>query len=262
MIRQIQLVLLMRPLRPFYTWLRRLYQLARYLRRRPHEEDFAAFRHLSQRAGHFLDIGASSGTSAMSFRVYNRKTPILSIEPNAILEPELRFLKRILRPFDYRIWAAGAENTAATLYVPRYRGMPITAASSLSREFVVDSPALEDWLGHRMRGDHFVIDEVTVPVRRLDDLGLETAFIKIDAQGGEFDILRGLQVTIERDRPILLIERGETFDEVRDFLTARGFRPYLYDPATDQLEAVDPSFKESLNVFFVPNDEKLGLGDP
>ena len=258
MIRRIQLVLLARPLRPVYTWLRRLYQLGNYIRRRPHEEDFAAFRHFSDRPGWFLDIGASSGTSAMSFRLYNRNTPILAIEPNVVLEPELRFLKRILRPFDYRLWAAGAEDGAAVLYVPRYRGMPITAESSLSRRSVVESPSLKGWLGARMRSDHFAIDELTVPLRRLDAIDLHTAFIKIDAQGAEFEILRGLQRTIERDRPVLLIERGETFEMVQEFLRTRGFRPHLYNPALDQLQAVEPSANDSLNVFFLPGKELVG----
>lgn len=255
MVRQIQRLLLAPPLRPFYTWLRRIYQLGNYIRRRPHEEDFAAFGHFSDRPGWFLDVGASSGTSAMSFRLYNRNNPILAIEPNAILEPELRFLKRILRPFDYRLWAAGAEDGTAILYVPRYRGMPITAESSLSRQSVVESPSLKGWLGDGMRSEHFTIDELTVPLRRLDAIGLHTAFVKIDAQGAEFEILRGLQRTIERDRPVLLIERGETFDMVQEFLRTRGFRPHLYSPALDRLQAVDPNTNDSLNVFFLPGEE-------
>ena len=129
MVRRAQLLLLSSPLVAVYPALRRAWQVSRYLLRRPitHGDDFAAFARFPDRAGLFLDVGASSGTSAMSFRVFNRSSPILSIEPNAILERELRFLKRIVPRFDYRIAAAGERDGTITLYVPIYRGVPLTS---------------------------------------------------------------------------------------------------------------------------------------
>src|SRR4051794_26780286 len=131
MTKRIQLLLLSSPLIVVYPALRRAWQISRYMLRRPvtHGEDFAAFARFPERAGLFLDVGASSGTSAMSFRVFNRSSPILSIEPNAMLERELRFLKRIMPRFDYRIAAAGDRDGTIELFVPIYRGVPLTAYS-------------------------------------------------------------------------------------------------------------------------------------
>jgi hypothetical protein len=111
----------------------------------------------------FLDVGASSGTSAMSFRVFNRRNRILSIEPNATLEKELRFLKRIVRGFDYRIAAAGDQRGTITMYVPFYRGVALTAYTASSREDVMGergglhagalSPDPPDRAQRRLRSD-------------------------------------------------------------------------------------------------------------
>lgn len=60
----------------------------------------------------------------------------------------------------------------------------------------------------KMKAD---FDEVTVDVRRLDDLipsGTTISLIKIDVEGGEFEVLRGSEQLLKRDRPLLIFESG------------------------------------------------------
>ena len=55
-------------------------------------------------------------------------------------------------------------------------------------------------------GIHSVI-EVEVPTRKLDDFELDrVAFMKIDVEGHELEVLKGAAGLLERDRPVLLIE--------------------------------------------------------
>ncbi|MCX6286313.1 MAG: FkbM family methyltransferase [Bacteroidetes bacterium] len=56
-----------------------------------------------------------------------------------------------------------------------------------------------------------VIEEIEVDVKRLDDvIPVETpvSFIKIDVEGGEFDVLKGARGTISRNKPFILFEFG------------------------------------------------------
>jgi FkbM family methyltransferase len=235
-----------------YLLLRRASQLYRYLRRRPHEADFACFANFRGRQGIFLDVGASSGTSAMSFRVY-ADNPIFSIEPNPLNEPDLRFLRRILPGFEFRICAAGAESGTMTLFTPVHRGIPITGESSLSREAAETSPTLKEWVGWTTDSPDCEISEETVDVRRLDDFGFEPAFVKIDVQGVELDVVRGLAETIERHLPVFLIERSSSFEDVRDFLSRYGYEPYVYLADEDRLAPLRDG--EPLNVFFLTPDD-------
>jgi FkbM family methyltransferase len=256
MVQQAQLLLLSSPLVRAYPVVRRAWQISRYALRRPitHGEDFAALARFPERTGLFLDVGASSGTSAMTFRVFNRRNPILSIEPNAILERELRFLKRIVPRFDYRIAAAGDEPGTMTLFVPFYRGVPLTAYSSSSRDDLVDERGgLRDRLGDRLDSPDFHIENVTAEVLRLDDLALSPDFVKIDVEGAELRVLRGLSDTLERSHPILLIERSGDFAAIRDLLAASDYLPYTYRRDVGRFvafEAVSPS----ANVFFLQRD--------
>lgn len=259
MIRNAQLLLLSSPLVRVYPVARRAWQLSHYALRRPitHAEDFAAFANVP-RAGLFLDVGASSGTSAMSFRAFDRRNPILSIEPNAILERELRSLKRVMRGFDYLIAAAGDRRGTITMYVPFYRGVALTAYTALRRDDVLDERGgLRGWLGDRMSTPAFHVQEVSAPVLPLDDLDLSPAFVKVDVEGSELHVLRGLAATLERSRPILMIERSRDFDAIRELLGASGYRAYSYEPQAGRFVpfATDTA---GANAFFLPPDALPG----
>jgi FkbM family methyltransferase len=209
-----------------YERSRRPYAVGRYWLRRPHDDDYRVFGLFGDRRGAFLDVGANAGMSAFSFRIYNKSSPIVSIEPNPFHEADLRFVSRFVRPFSYRMWAAGPARGELTLHVPVYRGVPITAEASLLRDQVQTSNSLRKHLGARMDTGDFDIVERTVPIRPLDELGLDVAFAKLDVQGYEHQVLLGLRETIARCRPVILVERPEP--EVDALLGEWGYGPHEF----------------------------------
>src|SRR3954452_12161306 len=115
-----------------YLHARRAFDIARWAARRPHEPDFEFYRDV-QPAGPgkiFLDVGANTGISALCFRMYDKLTPIVSIEPNATLEPDLKLVSRLIHGFEYHLVAAGSERGKLTLHTPRYRGTPLSGETS------------------------------------------------------------------------------------------------------------------------------------
>jgi FkbM family methyltransferase len=252
MIGRAQLLLLSSPLARLHPLARRAWQLSRFELGRPvtHADDFAGFAEFPDRDGLLLDVGASSGTSAMSFRVFNDRSPILSVEANPILEPELRFLKRRIRRFDYLITAAGDAHGSVTLHVPFYRGVPLTAYSSLLREpLTSEGSGLRDWLGDRVSSPHFHVEERVSPLMPLDDLALDPDFVKVDVEGGELAVVRGLTATLERRHPILLVERSGDIDAVERLVADLGYRPYAYRRGERRFV---PGAGDGANVFFLP----------
>lgn len=70
-----------------------------------------------------------------------------------------------------------------------------------------------------------------IKTRALDVFEFDPSFIKIDAEGFEMKILKGAKETIERCRPVMLIEinkpalerNGTSFDEVVSYLRTFGY---------------------------------------
>ena len=204
-----------------YFRARRYAKLARYLMRRPHEPEFEMFRYLGHQPGRpFLDIGANTGQSAMSFRIFDRRTAIVSLEPNPALAPELEFVGRFIGDFAFHTVGTGAESGVATLYVPVIDGIPLSGEASTERSYAEDV-----WWGGRPAEP--AIEEVTVRIRRVDDLGLDPAYVKIDNEGAAIPTLEGMPETIERSRPTFLIEGGPP---VVERMAEFGYTPRTYVP--------------------------------
>ena len=214
--------------------------------RRPHDFDYAAFGLFPQSDGLFLDIGANAGMSSMSFRIYQRRASILAIEPNPYHEPDLRWTRRVVGRMRYGIFAAGEAASEASFYVPVFRGVPITAEASISREFVEQSPSLRRQLGARMQSPEFEIVKRRVEVRRIDDLDLAPAFAKVDVQGYEQPVLSGMRQTLERHGPPVLVEAPA--QETIDFMSGIGYSAYAYEHAARRL--VPLADQELTNVLF------------
>lgn len=231
---------------PVYRWARRLRALGRYVTRRPHDKDFAAFSMIPG-DGLFLDVGASIGQSALSFRIFKKAPPILSLEPLPAHRDDLRFVQRIIPRHEFMIAGAAEESRRATLYVPMLGRYELPAESALSR---ADAEAvLERLKEDGTNPDRLSLKEVEVELRRLDDLQLEPSFVKIDVEGAELGVLRGLSETIAHSRPALMIERSERIDRVVELLEGWGYRAFVYDQDAHAFRRYRG--QPTVNVFFL-----------
>lgn len=235
----------------------------RFYRGIAHETDFQFFRHFDGGAGLFVDIGANLGQSALSFRLANRSAPIVSFEPNPDMAPALRVVKGLLGDsFDFRLHGLGARTEVKPLFVPIVKGVPFPQCATFRRASLENNASARQLFYDWARTDQFEIVERAIQLVRYDELGLNPAFVKIDVEGGEAEVVAGMEQTIARCRPIFLTEGCSA----QAILEKCGYVVHVHQTHGNHLRpARDGDY--GANVFFVPVEklphlERIGAVRP
>jgi FkbM family methyltransferase len=204
--------------------------------------------------GIILDIGAHRGESARSFRIYEKDSPILSIEANPQLEKYLEKLKKSLRNYDYKIACASNSDESLLIYTPVYENISLTQCSSISPEESRSILKERSFLKNLDEKLSFVSSQAEGII--LDSLALNPFLIKIDVEGGEKQVLEGLKLTIAKTHPVLMIENNN-FEELIKILEPQGYGPYIFD----KKEKVLREFKgqKTLNIIYISQNNKNSI---
>lgn len=136
----------------------------------------------------FIDIGAHIGSIISEVQRSDASITVIGIE--AIPEKVL-YLKKHFPKATFFDCALGDTTDTVSFYVNQ-------KASGYSSLTAPDSSTTHQ------------IKEISVPLRRLDDLdnfnGVDA--IKIDVEGTELEVIKGAQETIENNKPIIMFESG------------------------------------------------------
>jgi FkbM family methyltransferase len=232
----------------------------------PHDQSYKAFRHFiaARPQGLFLDVGANDGISVLSFRKFSKQYRILGLEPNPALETPLRKIKSRDPLFEYKMVGAGASPLRLPFFVPTYKGIVLHTFTSSSQEQVQASVARS--FGKTV-GAATVIHPFEAEIIRLDDLNVDPAIIKVDAEGFDYDVLVGLEKTIERSRPFIATEiAASEYDKVKSYLNERRYVLLLYDINNDCFAPDVVSYGKAVsamsghrNFFAVPEEMMSSL---
>ena len=172
----------------------------------PNEPEIAAIPSLVRLGDWAIDVGANVGYYTCQLaRCVGPTGRVLAFEP---VEQTFELLSTNVRAF-------GAKNV--TLFN--------VAASSSAAVVGMDIPTfsetgLDNFYQARLtgRGEHPVL---CIP---LDGIPIPRAIrlVKIDAEGHDLEVLKGMESLISRDRPVLIVEASET-GEIGDWLRERGY---------------------------------------
>lgn len=126
------------------------------------------------------------------------------------------------------------------------------AAAAEEGELYFEFLEIHSQLAHVLSGDSRYYEEqdsrVIGPIlaRPLDSFAFENvSFIKIDVEGTELDVVRGLQKTILASKPVIMMEQtrneakyhGRKENEATDFLLELGMKPLRFPYKKDRLFA-------------------------
>jgi FkbM family methyltransferase len=181
-----------------------------------HDTDYEALR-TCMREGDIADIGANIGQSIISLHRLFPNAHIHAFEPN----PQCRaVLGRVIRLTGAKVdlHMCGLADRAGELIF----NVPVTSDGiELLQEGSFDPRVFNEPLTRSRIGSDFTLQSSRIPVACLDDFPGTYALLKIDVQGLELAVLTGGKQTIERDRPVILLERDARSEEsIMRFLAA------------------------------------------
>lgn len=166
----------------------------------------------------FVDVGAHVGYfTLLASRQVGPAGSVLSIEPNPVALEQLRrnVERSHLRNVQVAHTACGDSHDAVRLYLHTESN---SSMASLSPDNATGGAAVD------------------VPCTTLDDLGKDrgitrVTLVKIDVEGAELSVLRGMERILREMRPVIVLEMephllegfGTSPDSLRMFLAAHGY---------------------------------------
>lgn len=221
----------------------------------PYEAKYEFLSAQSLGSGTILDVGANYGQSALSIRHFAPNNPIVCIEANPTLVPAMELTQRRVRDCSYVIAAVSDDVGVQELTVPTFGRVTNTGGASLDHDFVHGRAAL---LEERYRAPIAMRTQV-VPTITVDSLDLDVALLKLDVEGLEDRVIRGASLTIERCRPIVVMEVLHSNGGAMDELATMGYSFFL--PSGRDLMPTSPEAAlaaDALDVVALPS-ERVGI---
>jgi FkbM family methyltransferase len=224
----------------------------------PHEEHFHVFSAFPGEPT-ILDIGANCGQSIISIKLVNERARIKSFEPTAF---SYAIADRVSRVFDgSEVFNFGLSDKKETLpiHTPVIDGLLITPLASLDPGMFAPGGTMHKFLHENVAGGAPVsIFREEVKLERGDDLALAPDVMKIDVEGAELKVLRGLRKTIAENRPMIMTEKSDAA-EIAAYLKKLGYFACRYagkagGPHVFHHMAITPDTDTNiipLNVFYI-----------
>lgn len=212
------------------------------------EEEFRLLEQMRP-VGLALDIGGNWGQSIWALKRTAAPANIISFEPDVNLAARLRRAFAADATVKIEAFALGDEAGEFTLYTPKYRDFIYDGLASLDRE------EAESWLKNRMAGfdaGKLTVAEQKVPVRTLDSFNLSPDVIKIDVQGAELAVVKGGLGTIDRTKPVAIIESPS--QALVDLFATIGLHPYRFADGR-----LDDRWADATNTVFLSDGRKQSL---
>ena len=230
----------------------------------PHEKDYLGMKKLCQNKANkvILDIGANLGISSMGFRQMGFKNKIYIFEPNPfIFKNYLIKIKKNDKNIHLKNFALGDKNKKEFFFIPYFKKKAIHYFASFDKEYIDNSikmtfPNVVSKIKFKKK---------KIKIQKFDSLNfnIKPHFIKIDVEGYDYFVLKGMLKTIKKYKPIFLIEYNkENFSDIDKLL--KNYEKYIYDIESDNLVKLRKQLQSrisrtsktnllsSRNIYFVP----------
>ena len=230
----------------------------------PHEKDYYGIKLLlKNKLNHaIIDVGGNLGISAMGFRKLGFINKIFIFEPNHFIFNNYikkKLLKKYKNIYGFN-FALGNKNQLKSFYYPYYKDKCIHYFCSFNKKYIQNS------INITFKKKKLKIIDNPVKIRVYDNLQLicSPKLIKIDVEGFDFEVIKGMKKTIKKYNPIILVEFNKSnFFKIKRVLGDYNAWVYFYEKNEfkifdksmidkDIARTTNSNLMSIRNIFFIP----------
>ena len=233
----------------------------------PHEKDYYGLKQLVdiKNKKDFIDVGGNIGLSSIGFRQLGFNNKIIIFEPDQdYCYNKLFKLKKKLKKINIYNYGLSDKNENKIFYQCYLFGIKMHFLSTFDRKYLLN---IIDQV-YSFFKPFFKIKKEKLSLKKFDNLKLNInpIFIKIDVEGFDHKVIKGMLRSIKKFKPIILVELNrENFSEINHMLK-NNYNPYQYIFEKKNFKKIsnqqirhfkknfrrDFSFSLPRNVYFIP----------
>ena len=204
-----------------------------------------------------VDIGANVGQSIDFFKM-NFKNRIYAFEPNLLLKKKLLLKFKKFKNVKFFFHAISDTNTFKIFYIPIYKGISLHHCASFEKKEIYST--LKEFL--KIKKNDINFKTIYIKTKSLDSLNINPFIIKIDCEGHELSILKGMKNTLKK-RPILFIENSKSNFLLLQKILYKKYQYFAYGYDKNENKFSTKKLSTKLNIFYIhkndPNIKNLKL---
>ena len=193
-----------------------------------------------------IDVGASDGIASKFFIKKLKVANIFCFEPN---KPYVKILKKLkyknMRVYDYGI---GEKNKKYNVFYPSYqffkKNFDLVTYTFYDKKELLKQINLDFKFKRNIN-----IVQKEIFLKRIDKLNLKISLIKIDVNGHELSVVKGLNNIIKKDKPALMIETDKNINKIGDYLKKFNYKKYSFVRKKRSFEKIKKTYP--LNTYFL-----------
>ncbi len=193
-----------------------------------------------------IDVGASDGIAIKFFRRKLNVNKIICYEP---YKPYVKILKKLnIKNLKVNAYGIGRFNKYHNVFFPRYKFF-LKNLDLITYTFYDKKSLLKQInLDFKFKNNISIVKE-KIYLKKVKKIKIKIDLIKIDVNGHEFSVVKGLESIIKRDKPVLIVETGDDIKNIDKYLKNYGFRKYLFSNKNHKFFKIKNSYP--LNTYFL-----------
>ena len=230
----------------------------------PHEKDYYGITSLLKNRinDSIIDVGGNLGISSMGFRKLGFMNKIYTFEPNRFIFNTYiknKLVKKYKNIYGFN-YALGNKDELKNFYYPYYKGKCIHYFCSFDKKYIQNS------INITFKKKKIVIIDEPIKIKIFDKLKLKCKpkFIKIDVEGFDLEVIKGMKNTIKKYNPIILVEFNKSnFFQIKKILNKYNAWVYYYEKNEFKIfdkDMIDKDISRTTNsnlmsirnIFFIP----------